>query len=72
MDCVGKRLKQARKEKGITLVNAGMLLNITHATLSRYENNHLEPNLETLKKLCILYDVSSDYILELPEDRKHI
>lgn len=59
----GERLKIARKNKNLTLVNVGIRLNTTHATISRYENGKLEPNLDTLKALCTLYNVSADYIL---------
>ena len=64
----GERLKKARKQKKLTLVNVGMKLNITHATISRYENEKLEPNLDVLKSLCELYNVSSDYILGLSDN----
>lgn len=64
----GKRLKEARKNKNLTLVNVGMQLNTTHATISRYENGKLEPNLDTLKALCKLYKVSADYILGITNE----
>ncbi len=61
----GKRLKEARLKKGYTLVKVALLINTTHATISRYESEKLEPNIETLRKLCTLYNVSSDYIIGL-------
>ena len=68
----GENLKKARNQKKLTLINVGIKLNTTHATISRYENNKLEPNLDTLKKLCELYGVSADYILGLPKGLKHL
>lgn len=59
----GQRLKEARKKKNLTLINVGIKLNTTHATISRYENEKLEPNLNTLKELCKIYNVSADYII---------
>lgn len=64
----GERLKKARKNKNLTLVNVGIQLNTTHATISRYENGKLEPNLDTLKALCKLYNVSADYILGIKNE----
>lgn len=61
----GERLRIARKKRNLTLINVGIQLNTTHATISRYENGKLEPNLDTLKALCKLYNVSADYILGL-------
>ena len=59
----GERLKKARKSKKLTLINVGIKLNTTHATISRYENEKLEPNISILIDLCKLYNVSADYIL---------
>lgn len=64
----GERLKQARKKKHLSQVSVGIKLNTTHATISRYESGKLEPNLDTLKALCKLYNVSADYILGLTEE----
>lgn len=64
----GENLRKARKAKKLTLINVGMKINTTHATVSRYETGKLEPNLDTLKKLCELYNVSADYILGFSEN----
>lgn len=64
----GERLRQARKQKNLSQVSVGIKLNTTHATISRYENGKLEPNLDTLKALCKLYNVSADFILGLDEE----
>ncbi len=64
----GERLRQARKQKHLSQVSVGIKLNTTHATISRYENGKLEPNLDTLKALCKLYNVSADFILGLNDE----
>lgn len=64
----GKNLRKARKKRNLTLINAALTLNTTHATLSRYENEKLEPNIEMLKQMCLLYNVSADYLIGLPEN----
>ena len=64
----GERLRQARKQKHLSQVSVGIKLNTTHATISRYENGKLEPNLDTLKALCKLYNVSADFILGLDDE----
>ena len=64
----GERLRQARKQKNLSQVSVGIMLNTTHATISRYENGKIEPNLDTLKALCKLYNVSADFILGLDEE----
>lgn len=66
----GERLREARKMKDYTLVKVALLMNTTHATISRYETETLEPSIDMLKKLCTLYKVSADYIIGLTNDIK--
>ncbi len=66
----GERLKEARKKKKLTLVNVAITLNTTHATLSKYENEKLEPSITTLNSLCKLYNVSADYIIGIINEFK--
>ena len=64
----GERLRKARKNAKLTLVQVAMEMNTTHATISRYENEILKIDVLTLEKFCRLYKVSADYILGLPQD----
>lgn len=59
----GARLKSARLKKKMTLMQVGIRLNTTHATLSRYESEKLEPSIDTLRDLCDLYGVSADWVI---------
>ncbi len=47
------------------------LTNVNHKTLSGYENGVSEPDLETLKILAILYNVSTDYLLGRTNDSNY-
>ncbi len=38
-------------------------LGISRARYSHYENNHVEPDLDLLKKIAEYYDVTVDYLL---------
>lgn len=46
-------------------------LNLRNATVSGYERNVTTPSLEILKKLALLYNTTSDFILGLT-DREEI
>jgi transcriptional regulator with XRE-family HTH domain len=65
---VGRRLKKARQNKGLTQVQVKRLTNINNKTLSGYENGVSEPDYETLKTLADLYNVSTDYLLGRTDD----
>lgn len=57
------RLKELRKQKGLTLAELGKEVNLKNNTLSRYERGIREPNISTLIKLANLFDVTVDYII---------
>lgn len=58
----GKRLREARKKKGLTQASAAGLVEIDDTTLSKYENDKSEPDNQTLNKLATLYNVSVDWL----------
>lgn len=70
----GDRLKLLRNKKGKNQAEVANSIGISRARYSHYENNHVEPDMELLKKIAKYYNVSTDYLLgnELPneEDRK--
>lgn len=70
----GKRLKEARKKKRMTQEQVGAILGIDHTSISKHENDHSEPDNETINKYANLYDVSINWIMNGKEgimnDRK--
>lgn len=63
----GQRIKELRQEKGLTQMQLAELLFTTQSTIGKYEREELQPNIEALKKLCKVFEVSSDYILGLSD-----
>lgn len=63
----GQRIKELRQEKGLTQKQLAELLFTTQSTIGKYEREELQPNIEALKKLCKVFEVSSDYILGLSD-----
>ncbi len=64
---VGTRIKELRKEKGISQKEFSQLVGIKYATYSNYENNNREPTKEQLEKIADKLDVSVDKLLGVPE-----
>lgn len=65
-----KKLRELRKEKGISMKAFGKDLGFAESTVSLYETGKREPDFETLKKFAEYYDVTTDYILGV-DDSKH-
>lgn len=59
----GENLKKARKKAKLSQEKVAEEINTSRSNISKYENETLEPNIETLKRLCELYEVSADYII---------
>lgn len=57
------RLKEVRKERGISQLKMAMDLNMNQNSISRYENMEREADYETLIKFADYFDVSLDYLL---------
>ena len=65
------RLKQLRKERGLTQKELAEIFKTTGVAIGRYEKGLREPNnLDTLIGLAQFFDVSTDYLLGLSDERK--
>lgn len=67
------RIRQLRKQHGMTLKQLGAELGLAESTVSQYETGKRNPDNETLLKLGELFQVSIDEILgrtTLTEDTK--
>lgn len=69
---IGEILKNARKNKGLTQKQVMEITNINCKSLSGYENNIAEPDLDTFSKLIELYDLSADEIFEISNGKQKI
>ncbi|MEC5422358.1 helix-turn-helix transcriptional regulator [Virgibacillus sp. C22-A2] len=58
-----ERLKQLRKEKGLSQYEAAKKLDFSRGKLANYEQGTREPDYDTLEKIADFYDCSLDYLL---------
>ena len=64
-----ERIKGLREDKDLTQVDIAKYLNVAQNTYSQYENGKREVPITVLIKLCQYFDVSSDYILGLSDEK---
>ncbi|OJG88602.1 hypothetical protein RV15_GL001787 [Enterococcus silesiacus] len=60
---IGNRLKELRESKKMTQKDLARILNVTPQAISKWERNKSYPDLDTLVKLSIYFQVSTDSIL---------
>lgn len=63
-----ERLKSIRIEKNLTQKQVYTKLGVSPNCYASYEQGRTEPNIETIKQLCYIFQVSSDYLLGLEDD----
>ena len=65
------RLRELRKEKGLSQTQLANELGMIHQTYSNYENEKRKPNIATIIKLADYFDVSVDYLIEHKKSPNH-
>jgi transcriptional regulator with XRE-family HTH domain len=60
---IGKRIKQAREEQGITQEMLAEKLDVSNAYISKIERGKTPINLDRLSQLCVVLEESPEYIL---------
>lgn len=60
----GKKLKEIRTKSKLTQSNIAAILKMNKATVCKWEKGELEPDIETLKKLAMILDVSVDELID--------
>ena len=64
---LGEKIKLCRENKKMTQNEVAEILGVKSATVSKYEAGSLEPNIESLKKLAELFEVSIDELIREDE-----
>ena len=67
MSPMNERIKQLRHQRGISQVELAQMLNTTNDTVSLWELNKRSPSVEDLKSICLIFNVTADYLLGLTD-----
>jgi transcriptional regulator with XRE-family HTH domain len=57
------RLRELRKEKALTQTQLAQILNVSQATVAKWETGDREPDLIMILRLCEGFETSVDYLL---------
>jgi transcriptional regulator with XRE-family HTH domain len=67
---VGKNILELRKSRGISQEELANLLMVSRQTVSQWENDQTQPNIDNLVRLKEIFGVSVDKMLDTEEDKK--
>ncbi len=63
MATFGKRLRDCRKEKGLSQNEVAKLLNTNHSVIGKYERDDVKPSIDVAKRLADLLDTTVAYLI---------
>jgi len=63
-----EKLRELRLEKCMNQKEVAKNLGVSSTCYAGYEQGYRQPDLKMLTKICLLFNVSSDYLLGLSED----
>lgn len=62
------KLKELREEINLTQKQLGERIGYSQRTISSWENDIAQPNIDNLKKLADFFEVTIDYLVEREDD----
>lgn len=65
-----ERLRELREDNNLKQKELAEKLLVDQRSLSFYEIGKYEPNIETIKKIALFFNVSTDYLLGLTDNPK--
>ena len=66
----GRKLKLLREEKRMLQSELAGLLNLAPSSISMYEQDERDPDTSTVKKIAEIFNVSTDYLLGLTDEKE--
>lgn len=72
MLCLGKRIRQARIQAGITQEEMANHLGISRTAIARYEQGEIEPKLKNLIAISEYLNISTDSLLGLEKEKESV
>ncbi len=69
---LGEQIKSLRIAHNISQVSLANQLGVTKQSVSNWENNNILPSIEMLKKIATYFCCTTDYLLELDNERVFI
>ena len=65
---IGEKIRHARQKAGMSQEELADAIQVKRNTLTAWEIGRNEPNAETIRKIALACNVSTDFLLEMPAD----
>ena len=64
----GEKIRNLREDKDMNQTQLGKAVHMTQRKISYIECGKYEPSIEDIVSLCHYFQVSADYLLDIPEE----
>ena len=64
----GEKIRNLREDRDLNQTQLGQAVQMTQRKISYIECGKYEPSVEDIVALCHYFQVSADYLLEIPEE----
>ena len=68
----GERLKQLRESQGLSQSELADYLNVSRQSIGGYENDNVDPGMDTLVKIADRFHISLDYFLCKTNEKENV
>ncbi len=68
MNTIGENIRRKREEKGLTQKQLADKVGVTFGAISQIESGTTGKKFDTLRKICINLECTSDEILNIPKE----
>ena len=67
----GDKVRGLREDQNLSQTELGKALNMTQRKVSYIECGKYEPSIEDIVSICAFFDVSADYLLNIPKGKQY-
>jgi len=67
----GERLKQLRESQGLSQTELADYLNVSRQSVGGYENDNVDPGMDTLVKIADRFNISLDYLFCRTDEKEN-
>lgn len=69
---MGKKIRMLRESNGLTQKQFGERIGVSKGVVSSYETDARQPSYGVLKRICVTFGVSADYLLGIEKESLQI
>lgn len=68
METIGEKIRTLRRKEGLSQEELAFRIGVSRQTISKWESDAMNPNMDSIRALCDIFDVKADFFfIEYPK-----